>query len=414
MSADKKSRSEVTAADDKVLGFEYQYYYFLYCLLNLREGEQVGLEVKDDVHIDQPSGVTILSQLKHTVSPGQTNLTELDADFWKTIHNWLLLVLEQGASSTDPAKQLQMRQDFCLQTKFVLVTNKPVGSRNTLIAHLTDWQNGMGTQTLATLRDYIAGLNSSSTDIAAAIQQLLALDVRVLAVFLRAIQLEADFDDLLGRIHKRLFDMMIAKSRLGDVCRALDGALRQANYQRVKERKKFILSHEDFHKYYQIYFDIGRSEELSIADYDCTISNPVEQRFIQQLIDVGDIVGTNLDDIIRYTTHRLMAYNNLINWLQQGLITESQLNKFVDDSTVRWRNAFKKAHRSLGSSSTSTAFEVLVDRALACLDDIRGQELALRGQALGMAVSNGQFYSLSEAGRVGWLLDWETRYGAQR
>ena len=38
-----------TRADDKILGFEYQFYYFLLEVLKLKDNEIVGFEVKDDV-----------------------------------------------------------------------------------------------------------------------------------------------------------------------------------------------------------------------------------------------------------------------------------------------------------------------------------------------------------------------------
>ena len=46
----EKTHIEKTAAETKSIGFDYQYYFFLWKLLSLRKGESVGLEVKDDVH----------------------------------------------------------------------------------------------------------------------------------------------------------------------------------------------------------------------------------------------------------------------------------------------------------------------------------------------------------------------------
>ena len=44
--------TDKTSAADKSIGFDFQYYYFLWRLLNLKSGETVGLEVMDDVHTD--------------------------------------------------------------------------------------------------------------------------------------------------------------------------------------------------------------------------------------------------------------------------------------------------------------------------------------------------------------------------
>jgi hypothetical protein len=56
-----------TSAEDKSIGFDYQYYYFLNELLRLKSGQTAGYEVLDDVHIELADGNTLLIQLKHTV-----------------------------------------------------------------------------------------------------------------------------------------------------------------------------------------------------------------------------------------------------------------------------------------------------------------------------------------------------------
>ena len=85
----ERSRAETTSAEDKFIGFDYQYYYFLNELLNLKRGQTVGLEVLDDVHIERTDGTHLLVQLKHTVQTYEKgapiNLTSLDGDLWKSI-----------------------------------------------------------------------------------------------------------------------------------------------------------------------------------------------------------------------------------------------------------------------------------------------------------------------------------------
>ncbi len=65
-----KNRFEKTSADDKIIGFEYQYYYFMKELIELKEGQVIGFEVKDDIHIDvinKNKVLTKLVQLKHSI-----------------------------------------------------------------------------------------------------------------------------------------------------------------------------------------------------------------------------------------------------------------------------------------------------------------------------------------------------------
>ena len=101
-------------AGDKVVGFDYQFYYFMYLALNLKHGEKIGFEVKDDVHIDLLDGTTILYQAKHTILTKDDgtpkNLTTLDNDLWKTISNWIDMI--------------KSNESILKNHKFCLITNK--------------------------------------------------------------------------------------------------------------------------------------------------------------------------------------------------------------------------------------------------------------------------------------------------
>ena len=61
------TQADSTAADKTGIGFDYQYYFFLWKLLSLQLGQTVGLECKDDVHTDLDDDIQILYQLKHTI-----------------------------------------------------------------------------------------------------------------------------------------------------------------------------------------------------------------------------------------------------------------------------------------------------------------------------------------------------------
>lgn len=86
------SIQEQHTAGAQAIGFDYQFYYFMLLSLELRHGQKIGFEVKDDVHIEKGDGTTILFQTKHTVVENADgtvqNLTTLDSDLWKTLSNW--------------------------------------------------------------------------------------------------------------------------------------------------------------------------------------------------------------------------------------------------------------------------------------------------------------------------------------
>ena len=61
-------RIDITSADTKQVGFDYQYLYFMDRLLQLSPGDEIGYEALDDVHvISSTTGETAYIQTKHTI-----------------------------------------------------------------------------------------------------------------------------------------------------------------------------------------------------------------------------------------------------------------------------------------------------------------------------------------------------------
>ena len=122
--ADQKTHADKTAADDKSIGFDYQYYYFLHRVLKLGKRQSVGLEVNDDVHTELENDQQILIQLKHTTQRKRDgsliNLTTFDPDLWKTLSNWSKVISDKGSGRNTERSQL----NFVEKTEFMLVTNK--------------------------------------------------------------------------------------------------------------------------------------------------------------------------------------------------------------------------------------------------------------------------------------------------
>jgi len=81
------------SADSKQIGFDYQDFVCLEYLMDMKQGETVGLEVLDDVHHERIDGTNDLVQVKHSIAEGGT-LTNSDIDLWKTLSNWIYATKE--------------------------------------------------------------------------------------------------------------------------------------------------------------------------------------------------------------------------------------------------------------------------------------------------------------------------------
>ena len=118
-------RIDITSADTKQVGFDYQYLYFMDRLLQLSPGDEIGYEALDDVHvISSTTGETAYIQTKHTIdlsSDGTpVNLTTLSEDLWKTLSNWSQLIKDPQEQRNTESSQLS----FINRSKFILVTNR--------------------------------------------------------------------------------------------------------------------------------------------------------------------------------------------------------------------------------------------------------------------------------------------------
>ena len=137
-----KNHFDKTSAETKTIGFDYQYYFFLWKVLCLEDGQSVGLEIKDDVHTELDNNTQILYQLKHTISTQKdgkpANLTTLDKDIWKTLSNCVQVIQDAADGRSKKINQLE----FIHRTSFVLATNKSSSKSNKLINGIDKFQNG--------------------------------------------------------------------------------------------------------------------------------------------------------------------------------------------------------------------------------------------------------------------------------
>lgn len=393
--SDSKTFTDKVAAADKAIGFDYQYYYFLYKVLTMKKGETVGLEVKDDVHTDLAHNHQLLVQVKHTVQEGAggkpINLATLDSDLWKTLSNWSKIISDAVAERTSPEEQLV----FVGKTDFLLVSNKSETTQNNFIQVLENPSNA---------RELIMGIRKSASgkETLGYIDDVQTLDDNVLQLFIKHLSLELEVDLIIRRCKDSLEEMRYSPERVDRLFRDIDSQIRQDNFMTVRNGEKIEISFEGFNKKYQRFFDIARSKELVIQRYYKPLPEALnEQLFIRQLLDVGDISDDDVGDMASYTTHMLTAKSNLEYWDQQGELTPEEISTFKEDAKLKWRNKFHSVFRgSIGDS----------DRALEVLDAMREVQLSINQQSLGDSFSNGEYYRLSDIPEIGWLKNWEDKY----
>jgi hypothetical protein len=417
-----RTREEKTSADDKALGFDYQFYYFIFLLLGLEEGQTIGLEVKDDVHIDIGNDHQFLYQLKHSVQTSANgeiiNLTTKDSDLWKTLSNWSMSISDPVAGRGNKDAQFI----FCSKTTFILATNKSLDLKsNYTLSKIVNFQKDLITfDELKT--DLIKLISNPPVAVDRYIQQVCNMDEDICTLFIRSLRFEVGESDIISRIKSRIKSKQINESRIDAVLAGLESSLRQDNYLTVLKGDQNLLSFDVFHQKYCRHFELARQTNLRITrNYDFSHSDLFKNRtfdkqlFVQQLLELGDIDPSDLDGIISYTKQKLMAFNNMESWLINGDLTSQEKIDFADNCVAKWRVVFRKHNRKHGLPTNSKKILTQDEKesGILCVDELRSFELQIDGQELGVDISNGQYYLLAEELLIGWAFDFEMRYGSK-
>lgn len=396
------SFTDSVSAADTSIGFEYQYYYYLDRLVNLRTGESAGLEVKDDVHSDLANGFCILVQLKHTV---QTNaagapiaLAELSLDLWKTLYNWARIITDSTQQRATVPEQLK----YISNTEFHLVTNKSQSKKNKFLENVIEFQESQ--KTLAELRGAIAKLTTTDATLQSYIQTIVALDDDVLAAFFKNVRFELGLDDVIVRVKKSIREKFVDDEMVDSVFERLDSNVRSENFKNVKNGAKLQLSFEEFWKNYKKYFSDGRSKKLQYTKFQHPLpADLFAQTFVKRLIEIGAIAQTDIDKATSYTLAKLRLVTHLERWRQQGRIVPDDIEALHDEALTRWENEFDVAFLECGTEK-----EVVI-AAFKMLTELRRKTFMLDETQLPIELSNGELYHLSDLARIGWHKDWKQK-----
>ncbi|MFZ2725236.1 MAG: ABC-three component system protein [Methylococcaceae bacterium] len=392
----QKTHEEKTAAADKSIGFDYQYYYFLYRVLKLGKNQSVGLEVKDDVHTELDNDYQFLIQLKHTTQKNADNtpknLTNFDLDLWKTLSNWSKVITDNVEGRNEKEKQ----HNFIKKTDFMLVTNKSYTKNCEFLSILDLPSNDDVKQKLVNLKT-----KTNDNAIKGYIDDILELEDSILALFITHIYIETECNQIIERCKEAIIEHHVPDNTVEQLFRDLDSAIRQDNFIKISNNEKIIITFDDFNKKYRRYFDIARNPNLKIKKYYQPLPTELnKQTFIRQLVDINDIEEKDENDMRDYTHYMLDTRNTLESSIQEGNLTNKEVEEFNKEAKNRWKTKFKSLYRQNKS----------VEKALELLDKVREENLSINNQQMGTIFSNGTYYYLSDLPEIGWLSDWENKY----
>lgn len=406
--SEEKNRYDLTSADTKIIGFDFQYFYFINELLKLDAGQSIGFEAKDDVHIELPSNRKViiqLVQLKHTVQKNAkkvpTNLTDKDDDLWKSLSNWCKVICDK----TEARKTNKAQLAYLENTEFILATNKNI-SKNKFISIIKKFVNRK--LNFAEVTDYLSDLEKDTKDenVKSHIQDILDMNSNVLESFIKKLNFIDTGDEIITSIKLNIQRKMIANDRVNDVFNELFSELKQDFFNNVKVGKHQIITFDEWMNKYTCIFEKNRNTNLPVRSFKPVFpENLFQQPFIRELIEIGEIEDDDLSQVAEFSEFMLSVQMNLNQWHTDGEITKSDLKKYHKAAVSIWKNSHKKSHRL-----TKTNLALNHINAINCLDDIRTKELKMLTTDIGVDLSNGEFYYLSNESQIGWKIEWEAKY----
>ncbi|WP_341900730.1 ABC-three component system protein [Fluviicola taffensis] len=405
-----KSVQEAHTAGAQSIGFDYQFYYFMFLLLELRHGQKIGFEVKDDVHIDKEDGTTILFQAKHTITKSAAgdpqNLTTLDSDLWKTLSNWTDFIKADNSNT------------FLDKHSFYLVTNKSE-SNNEFISSLNTFKEDNNVDFVLTKLNELKSRTQDET-IQKYIKNISSVGKKKLSQFLSKLIIETEVHAIIEKIKNRILENVRQQNLVDPIYEKLYSNLQTAKYLDIEDRNKFEVSFEEFISKFGECFKVAfELKPLPKRDFPIFLPDDLEsQTFIKQLLDIGEIKsGSN--HIRDYTMQMLKFLNHFSYWSEENFILPTDVTDFKTNSIAIWTNEFRSKYRQIenriGSGETIEDLENDINSlGIELVDYIRQKDLAITGTtSLGIEFSNGHYYALSNQLEIGWHFDWQNKYNRQ-
>lgn len=398
--ASTATHADKTNAADKSIGFDYQYYYFLLQVLNLKVGQSVGFEVKDDVHTELDQCRNIFYQLKHTTqvaADGQpVALTKLDKDMWKTFYNWAMVITDEVAGRAQVQKQLE----FTRQSEFHLVANKKHSYSNTIFEAISKLQ--AHAIEVDDAKIVLEEVEKSTADekIKNYIKKVLSLEQSVFENFLLSIRFELDVTDIIGRVRQAVQEFHIEKDKVSDVLLAIDSNLREHIFNSVKIGEAVIISFEYFHDKFRKYFNDARSTKLTIKSFSPSMPDDLfSQVFIKRLIEVKYLSAGDVEFAADLTIKKMQLAMHLDHWDKTGEITSKDISALHDNVRTLWQGKFR-------ADFIECEVKDIEKIGRGILKEMLGATFPLCDDVLSTQHSNGEVYHLSDIGRIGWHKDW--------
>ncbi len=418
MSKKKYTEEEQHTAMDKIAGFVYQFYYFLYHLLVMKKGEIVSFEKLDDAAIEKDDYIT-LYQAKNTVqvtANGEKRpLTNRSTDLWKAIDVWRKLI--KGSNETPRTKE--EAKLYIDNHEFCYVCNKKADD-NKFVELCEEVRSGANIEKIDRVLDEITQEGRPQKE---EIEKSKSRTVQMMIDDLKAFEFRREFLKKVKftvvsqcDLKQMCLDYIADTVRFSDeeaqdvyddfLCEAVKDFSEQAekgeplSYTFEEQKKRFERVFQ-YHREEKLDFRIRmESYKKEFLDLVC----------IKQLIKVKDFAASETDKVAKYASYFYSFKNKYDELNEDSMILDSEDLEFRTDAIEFWENEFERAYKRIEAGASEDA---IVEKAQDILYQVRKHELKLQKKLLGLAISNGAYYYFSDECLIGWHRDWKDFFKKQ-
>ncbi|AWN49106.1 hypothetical protein DK419_24390 [Methylobacterium terrae] len=368
------------------LGYFFQYRYSLLKVLDLPDSGQLFIERNDDVEYVSADGSIASSSLKHKAEGDR--LTDLSADFWKSVRIWLVLYADSGYGSGP-------------DVRFILVTTASVPVNSFLALFL-----GHGQDDAVRAEKAAETLTLSKSDlitkIAVELDVLTEAQRRDFYGRITIVQETARIDQLPAMIEQRL--------------RAVDRRNRQAVFERLEGWWVNVVTNHlvgggrdpiriaDVSDKLSAINDAYKSDNLPIdfrgkkPETIDTASDP--RTFVEQLRVLGLSEGRIRHAIVDY----YRAFQQRSNWARESLLVSNEIEDYEDRIVEEW-DRFREIACELLDEESAEELCQLAGRKLYEWAQTQTGYLRIRERVTELYVVRGTFHMLANvepSPRVHW------------
>lgn len=393
------------SASFQALGFDVQFVAFIYYSFDIGYEDVIHYESEDDFVIDRVSNGQVVKeyyQVKHSKNQG-AKMTNADADFWKTIDNWLELY------NLSSAKE---QKSFFRMGKFVIVTNKEVS--NKFYASFEGLRNGD-----CQITDVISELTTAykkSPSYKGTIEKLMELgqkEERLLNQFLHKIKI-VKFDNFLGSLYELFLQKYQRPAQADRILKELIGKMWSDKLQ----GKVSCYTGEEFTRRYKGVLErVGYDEVLSLEfEEEPSLEQLNENeadKMIEQLESVEAIGARSTKEkflLGYYLTIFFKIRSAIENFKKLQVLTNDSEERLCLSAIEQWKGIFVHHHCKIMQNETNYSPRDKVEAGSCTCYETLDKQISINGYKIDPEFSKGWYLWLSNKLKVTWHYDWFKKY----